>query len=280
MHKKILRCCNYRFDLSKKPLVMGILNVTPDSFSDGGKYPSLSDAYKRAARMQDEGVDIIDIGGESTRPGSSGVSVKEETKRILPVLKKLKSRLNIALSVDTQKSEVAKIALEEGASIINDISGLKNDATIALLCTKYSAGLVIMHMKGSPRTMQQRPYYKDLIREVEQYFKKSVVLALKSGLNKNNIILDPGIGFGKTLQHNLRLLKDIDRFKKIGYPVLIGLSRKSFMGKLLDLDVDKRLAPTIAANAISIYNGADIIRVHDVKEAIIASKLAKAISSS
>jgi len=259
---------------------MGVLNVTPDSFSDAGKYLRPENACRRALRMQDEGADLIDIGGESSRPGSKGVSAKDEIKRILPVLKKLKNRLKIAVSVDTQKSEVAEVALCEGASIINDISGLRADNKIATLCAKYSAGLVIMHMKGTPRTMQNRPYYKNLLEEIKAYFQKSIRLATEKGVRKNSIIIDPGIGFGKRLQHNLRILKEIQTFKEMGFPVLIGLSRKSFLGKLLGVEVGQRLTPTIAANAISIYNGADIIRVHDVKEAVVAREIASAIAGS
>ncbi|NQT95593.1 MAG: dihydropteroate synthase [Candidatus Omnitrophica bacterium] len=278
MQKKILKLGQYRLDLSKKTLIMGVLNVTPDSFSDGGRYPSTRAACERALEMESEGADIIDIGGESTRPGSLAVPAEEEIKRVLPVLKGLKGKLRIPVSVDTKKSKVAEAVLKEGAAIINDVSGLRADKNIASLCAKYSAGLVIMHMKGNPRTMQKRPYYKDLLKEIKLFLKKSIDIAVTGGVQKNKIIIDPGIGFGKTLQHNLSLLKGIQFFRSIGFPVLIGLSRKSFMGKLLGLDLQDRLIPTACANAISVYNGADIIRAHDIKEAVITAKIAEAVA--
>lgn len=258
---------------------MGVLNITPDSFSDGGYFLEPNDAYQRALQMEREGADIIDIGGESTRPGSLGVSAEEELKRVIPVLKKLKRRLKIPLSVDTAKAQVAEAALEEGASIINDVSGLRGDERIASLCASYSAGLVIMHMKGTPRTMQRHPAYKNLLEEIRLYLEKGIRIAEAHGVNKESIIIDPGIGFGKTLKHNLKLIKGLSFFKRLGFAVLIGLSRKSFIGKILELEVKKRLIPTVCANAIAIYNGADIIRVHDVREAVMTARMVDAISN-
>ena len=257
---------------------MGILNVTPDSFSDGRRFLSPKKAITRALEMERQGADIIDIGGESTRPGSKGVSVKEEIKRTVPVVKKLVKRLKIPVSIDTTKYEVAETALEAGASIVNDVSGLRSDEKIAALCGQYSAGLVLMHMKGTPRSMQKRPAYKNLLRDIRDYLKSAARIAEKNGVSKENIVIDPGIGFGKTLKHNLKLLDEVKFFKRLGLPVLIGLSRKSFMGKLLGLKTRDRLIPTVAANAIAVYNGADIIRVHDIKEAVIAARIAEAIS--
>jgi dihydropteroate synthase len=256
---------------------MGVLNVTPDSFYDGGRFLRLDSARKRAFIMQAEGADIIDVGGESTRPGSSGVSAEEELKRVIPVVKSLSKKLRIPISVDTTKAVVAEAALKEGASIINDISGLRSDEKIASLCAEYKAALVIMHMKGTPRTMQRRPVYKNLLDDIRSYLEAGIKTALAKGLKRDNIIVDPGIGFGKTLAHNLNIIKEIGYFRSLGFPVLIGLSRKSFIAKMLDLGVNERFMPTVAANAIAVYNGADIIRVHDVKEAVMAARIADAI---
>lgn len=257
---------------------MGVLNVTPDSFSDGGEFLGREAACGRALKMQDEGADIIDIGGESTRPGSLSVSTEEELKRVIPVVRRLRKKLKIPISVDTTKFKVAEAALEEGASIINDISGLRYDEEIASLCATYQAGLVIMHIKGKPRTMQKRPVYKDLLGEIRQYIDKAIKTARKRGVKRQNIIIDPGIGFGKTLKDNLIIIKEITFFKRLGFPVLMGLSRKSFIGKILRLDVEGRLIPTVAANALAIYNGADIIRVHDVGEAVMTTRIVDAIT--
>jgi len=256
---------------------MGVLNVTPDSFFDGGKFLRSSAACKRALQMEREGADIIDIGAESTRPGSLSVSADDEINRIMPVISKLKHALKIPISVDTTKHEVASAVLKEGASIINDISGLSNGKRLATLCAKYSAGLVIMHIKGKPRTMQKNPVYKNLLSDISECIRKSLKIAKKAGVKKENIIIDPGIGFGKRLKHNLEIIRNIGYFKKIGFPLMIGLSRKSFIGTLSALGVEDRLAPSIAANAIAAYNGADILRVHDVKEAVAAVKIACSI---
>jgi len=277
MQRRILKCRRYRLDLSKKTLIIGVLNVTPDSFSDSKAFLRPEAAYKRALQIEEEGADIIDIGGESTRPGSLSVSQEEEIRRVIPVLKRLRRKLKIPISVDTTKSAVAKAALEEGASMINDISGLRADREIASLCAEYSAGLIIMHMRGKPRTMQKSPRYSDLLSDIRLYLEKGLEIARARGVKRESIVVDPGIGFGKTLSDNLKLIDRIPFFKRMGFPVLIGLSRKSFIGKINKLKVHERIVPTIAANAISIYNGADIIRVHDVKEAVQAAKIADAI---
>ncbi|MFH1868223.1 MAG: dihydropteroate synthase [Candidatus Omnitrophota bacterium] len=277
MQQKTLRCRQYCLDITKKTHVMGVINITPDSFFDGGQYFSVNNACLRAMNMQDEGADIIDIGGESTRPGSFGVSVEEELRRVIPVVKRLNKRLKVPISVDTTKFEVAKAALEQGASIINDVSGLRSDERIASLCARYNAGLVIMHMKGAPRTMQKSPAYKNLLLEIRRYLSEGIKIACRNGLKKECLAVDPGIGFGKTLKHNLKLIKELSFFKRLGFPVLIGLSRKSFIGKALGFDVKNRLIPTVAANAIAIFNGANIIRVHDVKEAVAAGRMVDAI---
>ena len=229
--------------------------------------------------MEREGADIIDIGGESTRPGALSVCPNDEIARIMPVVSKLKNRLKIPLSVDTTKYEVALAVLKQGASIINDISGLSYDKRLAALCAEYRAGLVIMHIKGKPRTMQRNPVYKDLLSDISKYIRRGVRIAKAAGVKKESIIIDPGIGFGKKLKHNLEIIRNIDYFKKTGLPLMVGLSRKSFIGAIFGANVEDRLVPTVAANAIAVYNGADIVRVHDVKEAVAAVKIARSIRS-
>ena len=280
MQKKILKIRRHRFDLSKKPLVMGVLNVTPDSFSDGGKYFNIRSACSRALEIEREGADILDIGGESTRPGSLPVSLDDELSRIIPVIRRLKNKLKIPISVDTNKYEVANQSIREGACIINDVSGLHGDRRLAGLCAEYSTGIIIMHMKGQPRTMQKRPFYDNLLNNIKDYLKEGITTALSAGIRKESIVIDPGVGFGKTVKHNLSIIKNIDYFKQTGYPLLIGVSRKSFLGRITALDTNERLIPTIAANILAVYYGADIIRVHDVKESIAALKIAHSIKES
>ncbi|MCM8779055.1 MAG: dihydropteroate synthase [Candidatus Omnitrophica bacterium] len=269
---------DYLLDLGKRTYLMGILNVTPDSFSDGGKfYNKPGEALSHALRMEEEGADIIDIGGESTRPGARPVSEDEELRRVIPVIKILNKRLKIPISIDTRKARVAKEAIEAGASMVNDVSGLRYDPEMKKVLAKYSLPVVIMHMKGTPETMQKKPEYKNLISEIIDYFKKSIKLAKDAGIREGEIIIDPGIGFGKTVEHNLIILKNLYQFKILGYPILVGTSRKSFIGKVLNLDVDKRLPGTIASCVLAILNGANLLRVHDIKEVKQAVKLIEAI---
>lgn len=268
MPDRYLLCRKFKFALWKKPLVMGTLNITPDSFSDGGEYFSHKAAYKRALQIQQEGADIIDIGGESTRPGAKTISVEEELKRVLPVLKKFIKEAKIPISIDTRKPEVAEAALRIGASIVNDTAGLLQDKRMANVISLYKAAVIIMHIRGTPKTMQNAPRYKNLLAEIKNRLKKGARAATKAGIDKRSIIADPGIGFGKTVKHNLKIINNISKFKELGFPIMVGLSRKSFMGKILNLDVKDRLVPTIASNTLAIKNGADIIRVHDIKEAI------------
>lgn len=277
MLKRFFHCGNFKIQLNKRTLIIGILNVTPDSFSDGGRYFDLNKAYKRALEIELEGADIIDIGGESTRPGSLKVSLDEELNRVVPLVTRLSKRLKIPISVDTTKFEVARETLKAGASIINDISGLRYDSKIAGLCAEYNAGLILMHMKGSPDVMQKFPRYKDIVNEVRVYLKEAALLAKEAGVKAENIVIDPGIGFGKNLSHNISLIKNLKVLKKLGFPILVGLSRKYFLGIITGLDVGDRLIPTIAANSIAIMNGADIIRVHDVKENILSAKIVDAL---
>ena len=246
---------------------MGVLNVTPDSFSDGGKFNRLDFAVEHICSMLENGADIIDIGGESTKPGSDPVAVDEELNRVIPIISEIKKiSHDILVSVDTYKSVVAKEAIEAGADIINDISGLAFDEDMAPLLAKNNIPVIIMHIQGKPKTMQQNISYNDLISDIKQYFEKRCDYAIKSGIKKNNIILDPGIGFGKTFNHNFKLLKNLKKFKDMAHPLLIGPSRKAFIGDVLNLPSNERVEGTIATVVAGILNGANIVRVHDVKE--------------
>jgi len=245
---------------------MGVLNLTPDSFYDGGRYTTPQAAVERALAMVDEGADIIDVGGESSRPGARQANVDEELARVIPVVKQIARRSDVLISVDTTKSAVAQAAIAHGASIINDISALRFDPNMAEVVAGSSAFLVLMHMQGRPETMQRDPAYADVVGEIKDFLRARMDVAVSAGVDRKRLIIDPGIGFGKQLAHNLNILRRLSEFKDIDVPILIGLSRKSFLGEILDLPSSERLVGTIAANAIAIANGADIIRVHDVKE--------------
>ncbi|MEE3195474.1 MAG: dihydropteroate synthase [Candidatus Neomarinimicrobiota bacterium] len=247
-------------------LIMGIVNVTPDSFSDGGKYYNLDKAIEYSLELVKQGVDIIDVGGESTRPGANAISFDEEIERVIPVIKGIRSVSSIPISIDTYKSEVAKEALDSGADIVNDISGLNFDSKMISVIKDYNVPIVIMHIKGTPKNMQLNPEYDNIIDEIMSYFEKQINLCLDYGIPKSHIILDPGIGFGKQLNDNFILIRELNTFADLGYPILIGPSRKSFIGLTLDLQVDERLEGTAAAITASIINGARIVRVHDVLE--------------
>jgi len=261
----LLRMRRYSFDLGKGTLIVGILNVTPDSFYDGGRYLDPGAACEHAHRMVEEGADLIDIGGESSRPGSLPIPIEEEWSRIASPLKALVKGLKVPIGVDTYKAEVARRALAEGADLINDISGLRLESDLAEEVARAGAGLVIMHMKGTPRTMQEDPRYDCLLGEIIGYLRKAVAQAEEAGIDPHGIIVDPGLGFGKRYEHNLILLKRLSEFKVLGKPILVGPSRKSFIGKVLDLPVEERLEGTAAAVAASILHGASLVRVHDVK---------------
>ena len=252
--------------------VMGILNVTPDSFSDGGKYLSPDIAAEHGIEMIDKGADIIDIGGESTRPSSVSIPADEESKRILPVIQKiLLERPTAIISVDTTKNIVASKALQHGAVIINDISGFANDIKLVEITKKFNASLAIMHMLGNPKTMHQNPEYENVVEEIYDFLEAQAEIAANSGIK--NIFIDPGIGFGKTVDHNLEIIQRLGDFKSLGYPILIGLSRKSFLGNILDLDVENRDVPTAIVETLSVKNGARIIRTHNVEYGVQVCKL-------
>jgi len=269
---------SFDFDFSQRTYIMGILNITPDSFSDGGLFFDKEAAVEQALRMQEDGADIIDIGGESTRPGAEKVSVQEEIKRVVPVIKAIARRVNLPISIDTYKSAVAEAALKAGASMVNDISGLRFDPKMAKVAAKHKVPVVIMHIKGTPVNMQKNPSYESLIPEIADYLYEGIVIAREAGIPDDMIILDPGIGFGKTVAHNLEIIKSLNEFAGFEKPILLGHSRKSFIGKILgDLSVSERLEGTAAAAAIGIFNGANIIRVHDVAEMSRVAKIADRI---
>ena len=244
---------------------MGILNVTPDSFYDGGRYCDVDRAVEKAFSLVKDGADILDIGGESTRPGAAEVSPQEEMDRVCPVIEKISKMVTVPVSVDTTKSSVAEAALKAGASIVNDISGLTFDEGIAAVAARYSASIVLMHIQGTPRTMQVNPRYSDLLSDIYAFLDEAVQKAVSNGVEQDKIIVDPGIGFGKSLEDNYRIIQNLSFIKKMGYPVLIGLSRKSLIGNLYGDDSD-RLPGTLALNTVAALRGADILRVHDVKE--------------
>ena len=250
----------------RETLVMGIVNVTPDSFSDGGKFFSPEVAISHASKLITQGADIIDIGGESTRPGAKLVSESEELKRVIPVIKKIRTdNPKILISIDTTKASVAKYAIEAGANIINDVSGLSFDNNMTGIVESLNVPIVIMHMKGNPQNMQLNPKYKDIVNEILDFFKMKIKIAIQSGINRSMIILDPGIGFGKTVDHNFELLSRLNEFNVLELPIMIGPSRKSFIGITLDLPPEDRVEGTAAAVSAGVMNGASIVRVHDVK---------------
>ena len=277
--KFTLRLCSGKLVLGERTLVMGVLNVTPDSFSDGGKFFDAERAIEQALAMACAGADLLDIGGESTRPGSAGISAQEELARVLPVLLALRGRMKIPVSIDTQKSEVAEAALDAGAQIINDISGLKSDPRIAEVAARRRVPLILMHMRGEPRTMQARGFARDVMQDVVQGLRKSVGVARKSGVGKSQIILDPGIGFGKSFAQNYELLQKLAQLAKLGYPLLVGTSRKGFLGATLAREgnpapTEERIWGTAATVTASILNGAHIVRVHDVVEMVQVARVA------
>jgi len=255
---------------------MGILNVTPDSFSDGGRYLDPDAAVARAKEMAAEGADIIDIGGESTRPGAEPVGADEELRRVLPVIERLGGDCP-PVSIDTSKAAVARAALAAGASIVNDVTALRGDREMAAVVAESGAGLVLMHMRGEPRTMQKNPRYDDVVGEIGAFFEERLDFARRAGIAPEQIVLDPGIGFGKTLSHNLEILRRLGEFLRLGRPVLVGPSRKSFIGHILGTPVEQRLEGTAAAVAAAVLGRASVVRVHDVKEMRRVALVAEAI---
>ncbi len=273
-----IKCTGTILDLAARTHIMGILNVTPDSFSDGGRYVDADRATGRAREMAAQGADIIDIGGESTRPGARPLSEDEELARIIPVIRQLAHELLTPISVDTYKSAVAEKALAAGASIVNDISGLRFSPDMAKVAADHGAAVVIMHIKGTPRDMQEKPVYADVVSEVASYLEEGVEMALSAGMDREQILIDPGIGFGKTLEHNLTILERLGEFRAIGRPILLGTSRKKFIGTVLDApEAERRLEGTAATVALGIERGARVMRVHDVAQMVRVARMTDAI---
>jgi len=265
---------NKKFEIGKRTIVMGILNITPDSFSDGGKFSSVENAVAQAIKMQNEGADIIDIGGESTRPGAEKVTLNQEMNRVLPVIEQLVDKISIPLSIYTYKSDVAKKALDFGVSMVNDITAFQKDKNLASVVAEYEVPVCLMHMKGNPKNMQSCPKYDDVVKEIYEFLKHRTDFAISYDIKNENIIIDPGLGFGKRtgngIEDNCEILDRLTEFKDLGFPIMVGPSRKSFIGNILGgrepLSVSDRLEGSLAAACLAVRNGADIVRVHDVKE--------------
>ena len=257
---------------------MGVLNVTPDSFSDGGKFFELEKAIEHGVKMAAEGADVIDVGGESTRPGAEPVAAGEELRRAIPVIERLRAKIDVPISIDTSKAEVARAAIHAGASIVNDITGGRGDQGMLPLIAETKSAFIIMHMQGTPRTMQIQPRYADVVSEIADFFRQQYARAIECGVDPMAIAFDPGIGFGKTLDHNLELLAQLERLCTHDRPLVVGVSRKSFLAKLIDSpEIEERLAPAVALTALLRVRGADVFRVHDVKENVSALRVTEAI---
>ncbi len=266
------------FDLARRGIIMGVINVTPDSFSDGGNFSSAQAAIDHGLRLAEEGAEILDIGGESTRPGAAPVSVEEELRRVLPVIEGLAGKTSAALSIDTSKSAVALAAVAAGAEIINDVTALQGDADMPRVAAESGCAVVLMHMRGTPRTMQQNPEYRDVVKEVAELLRERIEVARSAGVEVDRLAIDPGIGFGKTVEHNLQLIAGLGHFAGLGYPVLLGVSRKSFLAVAAHCpDVGDRDVPTAALTAIGYGLGARIFRVHAVRPNVQALRLAEAL---
>jgi len=278
MHSNfILRCGEHTIDLNTKPALMGILNVTPDSFSDGGLYNTRQKAMNRVDEIIAQGADIIDIGGESTRPSAEPVTEKEESARVISLIKEIVKKFNLPVSIDTRKTEVAKKALDAGACIVNNVGGLKENEELGKIVAHYDVPIILMHMRGNPQTMQKDIKYRSVISDIIEELKNSIVMAHDAGIREDNILVDPGIGFGKTTEDNLKIINRINEFKILGKPVVLGPSRKSFIGNVLNLDVKERLEGTLATVAYAVLNDVNVIRVHDVAQTRRVIDMIKAI---
>jgi dihydropteroate synthase len=278
MRERIWRIGDRRFDVSRHPLIMGVLNVTPDSFSDGGEFFAPQKAIERGVVMAAEGAHIIDIGGESTRPGSEPVAAEEELRRVILVIEELRQKIDVPISIDTSKAEVARAAIEAGASIVNDITGGRGDARMLPLIADTKSALIIMHMQGTPRTMQIQPRYTDVVAEISDFFRQQYARAIGLSIDPMAIAFDPGVGFGKTLEHNLEVLAQLEQLRVHDRPLVVGVSRKSFLGKLIGSpEIKDRLVPGIALNSILRGRGGDVFRVHDVKENVYALRVSEVV---
>ena len=268
----------HQFDFPRPMVVMGIVNTTPDSFSDGGQFLDVDAAVTHALRLANEGAEILDIGGESTRPGAPAVSEQEELDRVIPVIQRLAKRPEFVLSIDTQKPSVARAAIDAGAAIVNDIAANRSDPEMWQVVAEAGAGYVCMHMQGNPQTMQAKPNYDDVTREVCDFFRERLALLSTHGVSIEQVVLDPGIGFGKPLQHNIKLLRDLNKFSLVERPTLVGASRKSFIEKLLGAPIDERLPASLACAAWAAIQGSQIIRVHDVAETVQVVRMAETLA--
>ena len=278
MRERIWRIGERVFDVSRHGLIMGVLNVTPDSFSDGGEFFTRDKAIERGLVLAREGAHIIDVGGESTRPASKAVVVEEELHRVIPVIEKLRAKVDVPLSIDTSKVEVARAAIEAGASIVNDITGGRGDERMLPLIAQTKSALIIMHMQGIPTTMQIQPQYTDVVEEILDFFRQQYARAIGLNIDPMAIAFDPGIGFGKTLEHNLEVLAQLERLRAHDRPLVVGVSRKSFLGKLIgSSEIRDRLVPGLALTSLLRGRGADVFRVHDVKENVYALRVTEAI---
>lgn len=272
-----LDCVNRRLELGRRTLVMGILNVTPDSFADGGRHFSRDRAIEHGLAMAGDGADIIDVGGESTRPFSEPVPPEQEMERVLPVIEALSRELDVPISIDTTKAEVARAAVSAGASMLNDVSALRFDPDMAATAAESGVPVVLMHMKGKPRDMQEAPQYTDLIGEILSFLKEAIQRAVAAGVKREQILIDPGIGFGKTFDHNLQIIRELDRFSALGRPLVLGCSRKAFIGNILGKDPDDRDAGTLGAVSAGVMKGAHVVRVHNVPMAVDAVRVVDAV---
>ena len=278
MRGRLWKIGDRTFDLSRQGLIMGVLNITPDSFSDGGEFFAVDRAVEHGLRMAAEGAHIVDVGGESTRPGSDAITAEEELRRVIPVIGQLRRKGEVIISIDTSKAEVASAAIRAGASIVNDVTGGRNDEKMMPLIAENKSAFIIMHMQGTPQTMQIAPQYTNVVSEIADFFRQQYARAIGYNIDPMAIAFDPGIGFGKTLEHNLELLAQLERLRACDRPIVIGVSRKSFLGKLINsAQVSDRLAPAVALTSLLRARGADVFRVHDVKENVNALKVTEAI---
>jgi dihydropteroate synthase len=278
MRARIWKVGDRVFNVSRQGLIMGVLNVTPDSFADGGRFFAVEKAIEHGVRLAAEGADIIDIGGESTRPGAEPVAAGEELRRVIPVIEKLRAKIDVPVSIDTSKAELARAAIHSGASVVNDVTGGRGDEGMLPLIAETKSAFIIMHMQGTPRTMQNRPQYEDVVSEVADFFRQQYARAIGCDIDPMAIAFDPGIGFGKTLDHNLELLAQLERLRANDRPLVVGVSRKSFLEKLANSpEMKDRLAPAVALTALLRVRGADVFRVHDVKENVSALRVTEAI---
>jgi len=278
MRERIWKIGEHVFNVSRQGLIMGVLNVTPDSFSDGGEFFAPEKAIEHGVKMASEDADIIDVGGESTRPGAEPIAAEEELRRVIPVIEKLRAKIDLPISIDTSKSEVARAAIQAGASIVNDVTGGRGDKEMLPLIAETKSAIIIMHMQGTPRTMQNQPRYLDVVSEIADFFRQQYACAIGYNIDPMAIAFDPGIGFGKTFDHNLEVLAQLERLRAHDRPLVVGVSRKSFLGKLVNWrEIGDRLAPAVALTTLLRARGADVFRVHDVKENVGALRVTEAI---